>query len=218
MSSEPTVFVVDDDDDLREAIRGLIESVGLKAETYADGRAFLDAYKPGMPGCLLLDIRMPGMSGLELQRELARRGIPLPVIFLTGHGNLPVAVHAMKAGALDFIEKPFNDDFLLDRIQSAVAHSMPVDATPAGYDEVVKRLQLLSRRERQVLDLVFSGKKSREIANQLGISDNSVYTLRARMMKKMRANSVASVIRMVAAVGPDSGVRLWTTPKRPPGS
>jgi FixJ family two-component response regulator len=208
MTPEATVFVVDDDEAVRLILHELISSVGLRVETYASAQGFLDAYKPGLPGCLLLDIRMPGMSGLELQRELARREIPLPVIILTGHGDVPVAVHAMKAGAFDFIEKPFNNDFLLDRIQNAVAQSMPNDATPAGSDEVVKRLQLLTRRERQVLDLVFSGKTSREIAHQLDVSDNTVYVHRTRMMKKMRAKSVASLMRMLAAVAHDPGVRF----------
>ena len=128
MSSEPTVFIVDDDDAVRRFLTGLIRSIDLKVEDYASAQDFLDAYRPGRPGCLLLDVRMPGMSGLELQRELAERAIELPVVILTGHGNVPVAVQAMKAGAVDFIEKPFNNELLLDRIQRAVAQSLRADS------------------------------------------------------------------------------------------
>ncbi len=157
MTPEPTVFVVDDDHAVRRFLCGLIASVDLRVEAYASAREFLDAYEPGRPGCLLLDIRMPGMSGLELQKELAERAIGLPVIILTGHGNVQVAVHAMKAGAVDFIEKPFNNELLLDRIQKAVAKSVDAGSTRVKRDQIMGRVELLTPRERQVLDMVVAG-------------------------------------------------------------
>ena len=185
---------------VRRFLRGLIASIDLGVETYASAQAFLDAYEPGRPGCLLLDIRMPGMSGLELQRALAERAIALPVIILTGHGDVQIAVHAMKAGAVDFIEKPFNNELLLDRVQTAVAES--VDARDARVERGVieSRRGALTPRERQVLDLVSAGETNKGVARQLGISEKTVEIHRARVMEKMHAKSLAYLVKMVASL------------------
>ena len=164
---------------------------------------FLDVYEPGRPGCLLLDVRMPGMSGLELQRELAERSIDLPVIILTGHGNVPVAVHAMKAGALDFVEKPFNNELLLDRIQKAVAQSVRANTGRVERNEIYERLESLTPRERQVFDLVVAGGVNKAIAHALAISEKTVEIHRANVMKKMRAASLASLVLMSVSAQDD---------------
>ena len=203
MTNEPTVFIVDDDDAVRRFLTGLIESIDLKVEAYASAKDFLDAYRPGRPGCLLLDVRMPGMSGLELQRELAERSIALQVVILTGHGNVPVAVQAMKAGAVDFIEKPFNNELLLDRIQRAVAQSLRSDSAREARDETLRRLDTLTRRERQVFELVVGGETNKSIAHGLAISEKTVEIHRARVMRKMRARSLAALVQMAVGLPDD---------------
>jgi FixJ family two-component response regulator len=203
MADEPTVFIVDDDDAVRRFLSGLIQSVNLRVETHASAQDFLDAYEPGCPGCLLLDVRMPGMSGLELQRELAEQSVDLPIIILTGHGDVPVAVQAMKAGAVDFIEKPFNNELLLDRIQTAVAQSMRADSVRTRRAEVSNRLKSLTPRERQVFDLVVAGEVNKGIAHYLAISEKTVEIHRANVMNKMRAKSLASLVRMAASLQDD---------------
>jgi FixJ family two-component response regulator len=197
MNPEPTVFIIDDDEAVRRFLSGLIASVGLHVETYASAQEFLDADEPSQPGCLLLDIRMPGMSGLELQKELASRNIRIPIIILTGHGNVQVAVHAMKAGAVDFIEKPFNNELLLDRIQMAVAESVDADTTRVKQDEIAHRMELLTPREHQVLDIVAAGETNKAIARRLEISEKTVEIHRARVMEKMQAKSLADLVKMV---------------------
>jgi FixJ family two-component response regulator len=199
MMPEPAVFVVDDDAAVRRFLGGLIESVELRVEAYASAQDFLKAYEPGRPGCLVLDVRMPGMSGLELQRELTDRAIDLPVIVLTGHGNVQVAVHAMKAGAVDFIEKPFDNELLLDRIQKAVAGSVHAASERIRRNEIAIRLQQLTPRERQVLDLVVSGETNKGVARHLEISERTVEIHRANVMRKMRATSLADLVRLVAS-------------------
>ncbi|MFQ5953813.1 MAG: response regulator transcription factor [Kiloniellales bacterium] len=198
MTPEPIVFVVDDDEAVRRFLRGLIASVGLRVETYASAQEFLEAYEPAVPGCVLLDIRMPGMSGLELQKMLAERVVALPVIFLTGHGDVQVAVHAMKAGAVDFIEKPFNNELLLDRIQKAVAESVDADRIRARRSQIASRIQLLTRRERQVLEMVVAGETNKGVARHLDISEKTVEIHRAKVMEKMQATSLAHLVKMVA--------------------
>jgi FixJ family two-component response regulator len=203
MADEPTVFIVDDDDAVRRFLSGLVQSINLRVEVHASAQDFLDTYEPGCPGCLLLDVRMPGMSGLELQRELAEQSIDLPVIILTGHGNVPVAVQAMKAGAVDFIEKPFNNELLLDRIQTAVAQSVRVDTGQAKRNEIVGRVALLTPRERQVFDLIVAGESNKGVARRLSISEKTVEIHRANVMKKMRAKSLASLVQMAISVRGD---------------
>jgi FixJ family two-component response regulator len=200
MTPEPTVFVIDDDKAVRHFLRGLIASVNLRVEAYASAQEFLAAYRSSSPGCLLLDIRMPGMSGLELQQELSVRGIDLPVIVLTGHGNVQVAVHAMKAGAVDFIEKPFNNELLLDRVQKAVAKSVDTYEDRIKRDEILNRRKLLTPRERQVLDLVVAGESNKGIARHLHISEKTVEIHRANVMGKMQAKSLADLVKMVSSL------------------
>ena len=197
MHPEPTVFIIDDDEAVRRFLSGLIASVGLHVETYASAQEFLDADEPSQPGCLLLDIRMPGMSGLELQKELASRNIRIPIIILTGHGNVQVAVHAMKAGAVDFIEKPFNNELLLDRIQMAVAESVDADTSRVKKDEIAHRMELLTPREHQVLEIVATGETNKAVARRLDISEKTVEIHRARVMEKMQAKSLADLVKMV---------------------
>ncbi len=200
MTPEPTVFVIDDDKAVRHFLRGLIASVNLRVEAFTSAQEFLAAYRSSSPGCLLLDIRMPGMSGLELQQELSVRGIDLPVIVLTGHGNVQVAVHAMKAGAVDFIEKPFNNELLLDRVQKAVAKSVDTYEDRIKRDEILNRRKLLTPRERQVLDLVVAGESNKGIARHLHISEKTVEIHRANVMGKMRAKSLADLVKMVSTL------------------
>jgi FixJ family two-component response regulator len=194
--SEPTVFIVDDDDAVRRFLSGLIASVELRVEAFASARDFLEAYEPGQPGCLVLDVRMPGMSGLELQRELAEQAIDLPVIILTGHGNVQLAVHAMQAGAIDFVEKPFDNELLLDRIQRAVAENVRAGSERIKQIEIAERMQLLTPREREVLDLVVAGQTNKGVARHLDISEKTVEIHRANVMRKMQAKSLANLVKM----------------------
>ncbi len=203
MTCEATVFIVDDDAAVRRFLLGLIASVDLPVEAYASAQEFLDAYEPGRPGCLLLDVRMPGMSGLELQTKLVERAIRLPVIILTGHGDVQVAVRAMKVGAFDFIEKPFSNELLLDRIQKAVTESVHADNNRAEQDEIIGRIRRLTPRERQVLDLVVAGETNKGVASRLDISEKTVETHRARVMEKMCAKSLAGLVKMVARLTVD---------------
>lgn len=200
MNPDPTVFVVDDDDAVRRFLSGLIASVGLNVETYASAREFLDVCERSRAGCLVLDIRMPGISGLELQKELVARDIRIPVIILTGHGDVQVAVHAMKGGAVDFIEKPFNNELLLDRIQKAVAESVQAATSRVKRDEIVRRMDLLTPRECQVLEMVAAGETNKGVARHLDISERTVEIHRAKVMEKMRAKSLADLVKMVATL------------------
>ncbi len=196
MTPEPTVFIVDDDDAVRRFLSGLIASVELRVEAFASARDFLEAYEPGRPGCLVLDVRMPGMSGLELQRELADQAIDLPVIILTGHGNVQLAVRAMQAGAIDFVEKPFDNELLLDRIQRAVAENVRAGDKRTKRIEIAGRIQLLTPREREVLDLVVAGQTNKGVARHLDISEKTVEIHRANVMRKMQAKSLADLVKM----------------------
>ena len=199
-TSEPTVFIVDDDHAVRRFLCGLIASIDIPVEAYASAQDFLDSYEPGRAGCLLLDIRMPGMSGLELQQEFGRRAIDLPVIILTGHGNVQVAVNAMKAGAVDFIEKPFNNELLLDRVQRALSEGVKAREARLGQEAIKDRMARLTPRERQVLEQVIAGDTNKGVARQLGISEKTVELHRSRVMEKMQAGSLAALVKMVSAV------------------
>lgn len=199
-ASEPTVFIVDDDHAVRRFLCGLITSIDVPVEAYASAQDFLDSYKPGRAGCLLLDIRMPEMSGLELQQELDRRAIDLPVIILTGHGNVQVAVNAMKAGAVDFIEKPFNNELLLDRVQRALSEGVKAREARLGQEAIKDRMARLTPRERQVLEQVIAGDTNKGVARRLGISEKTVELHRSRVMEKMQAGSLAALVKMISAV------------------
>lgn len=192
-----TVFVVDDDEAVRQSLALLIRSMGLVAEVFASAQAFLAACDPQRSGCMLLDIRMPGMSGLELQEELQRRAVDLPVIFITGHGDVAMAVRAMKSGAVDFIEKPFNDQQLLDRIN----HSLEIDRLArnarAEHSNLAARLELLSPREREVMARIVAGQANKVVAIELGLSERTVEIHRAKMMTKTGARSLAELVTMV---------------------
>jgi RNA polymerase sigma factor (sigma-70 family) len=196
MSRETTVFIVDDDQAMRASLKWLIESVGMQVETYESAQAFLDAYYPGRAGCLLLDVRMPGMSGLELQAYLARRESRIPVIIITGHGDVSMAVKAMKVGAVDFIEKPFDDEELLNSIRNALQHDEKQRALRAQRADIAARMAELTPREYEVMTMVTDGKSNREIAATLGVSAKTVEVHRARVMDKMRAESLAELVRM----------------------
>ena len=199
MSKTETVFVVDDDQAMRKSLKWLIESVGMQVESYASADEFIRNYYPGRSGCLLLDVRMPGMSGLDLQEQFIRQNIKIPIIIITGHGDVPMAVRAMKAGAVDFIEKPFNDEFLLDSIRRALALDVQQRTFQAQRAEIAARLAHLTPREHEVMEMVTNGKSNKEIANQLGVSTKTVEAHRARVMEKMEASALAELVRMVMA-------------------
>ncbi len=201
MSAPSTVFVVDDDEAVRESLALLVNSVGLEAETFDSAKAFLDAYRPDRCGCLITDIRMPGMSGLELQEKLSSDDIRIPVIVLTGHGDVPAAVRALKGGAVDFVEKPFNPQALLDLIHQAIAKDVEIRELADHESVVAERMALLTPREREVMSLVVAGKANKVIAIELAISERTVELHRARIMKKMQARSLAELMRMVLPQG-----------------
>ncbi len=204
MTTEAMVFVVDDDQALRSSLKWLIESVGLRVETFDSADRFLESYYPGRAGVLLLDVRMPGMSGLELQEHLGRECSGLPVIIITGHGDVPMAVRAMKAGAVDFIEKPFNDEALLESIRNALALGERRRRTQAERAEIAARLAHLTPREHEVMEMVTNGFSNKEIAQSLGVSAKTVEAHRARVMEKMEAGSLAELVRMALAVRPEA--------------
>ena len=199
MTNEPTVFVVDDDEAIRGVLNWLMDSVGLKSESYASGQEFLTAYDPDRTGCLVLDVRMAGMSGLELQSALAQKSADLPIILLTGHGDVQMAVHAMKAGAFDFLEKPFNNQQLLDLVQKALHTHLDSRTGKERRDEIDALLLRLTPREREVFDRVVAGETNKLIAHHLGISIKTVETHRSRVMEKLAARSLADLIRMYGA-------------------
>ncbi|MDX1482393.1 MAG: response regulator FixJ [Woeseiaceae bacterium] len=197
--SEPTVFIVDDDAAIRRAMELLLSTVPVDCESYESAEAFLAAYSPERAGCLLLDIRMPGLSGLELQRRLNELDSPLPVIFITGHGDVPMAVEAMQQGAFDFIEKPFGDDDIIERIQLAFAADRRQRSRSAERSDIGERIARLTKREQEVMDLVVQGKPNKIVAYELGVSQRTVEIHRARVMEKMEARSLAELVRMTLA-------------------
>ncbi|MCP5366350.1 MAG: response regulator transcription factor [Hyphomicrobiales bacterium] len=199
-SPEPTVFVVDDDEAVRDSLRWLLESVDLAVVTCDSAAAFAEVYRRGRPGCLVTDVRMPGLSGLDLQQRLAEAGVDLPVIVVTGHGDISMAVRAMKAGAFDFIEKPYNDQVMVDVVQAAVAQSLRQGDRRGERLAIEARLAQLTPREREVLDRVVDGGSNKSIARDLAISEKTVETHRARVMEKMEAGSLADLVRMVLSV------------------
>lgn len=198
MSAAPAmVFVVDDDAGVRASIRLLLKSVGIASTPMASAREFLDNFDPAQPGCLVLDIRMPGMSGLELQQHLNLRGAIIPVLFITGHGDVPMAVEAMRQGAIDFLQKPFRDQDLIDRIQKALARDRENRAALQRHEHIRQRVDALTARERQVLELLTQGKPNKVMAMELGISQRTVEIHRAHVMEKLGVRSVAQLVRMM---------------------
>jgi two-component system, LuxR family, response regulator FixJ len=191
-----TVFVVDDEGPMRNALQRLFRAAGLTVETYASADEFLNAYTTDRPGCLLLDLMMPGMNGLELQAALAQRGRRIPILFLTGAGQIATAVTAMKAGALDFIEKPFDNDFLVRRVRRALEYVAGRHFKHFDGDEIRRRMALLTPREREVMQHVVSGNTSKMAARLLGVSHRTVEIHRARIMEKTQADSLADLVRM----------------------
>ena len=201
MNDKPsTVFIVDDDQEVRQALALLMESVGLQVATFASGNDFLQQFDPGQPGCLVLDVRMPGMSGLELQARLAAEIIHPPVIIITGHGDVPMAVRAVQAGALDFIEKPFNDQALLDSVHRALDLDARQRGRASKLAEIRARLETLTPREQEVMKMVVAGKRNKVIAFELSVSQSTVEAHRARVMEKMQAASLSDLMRMVLSV------------------
>jgi two-component system response regulator FixJ len=198
---EPIVFVVDDDRAMRDSLRWLLESIGLSVRTYATAADFLSDHDPAQPGCLVLDVRMPGMSGLDLQTELANRGSELPTIVVTGHAEVAMAVRAVKAGALDFIEKPFSDQLLLDRVRQALEIDRQSREVRVRREDARRRLASLSAREREVLSLVAAGKANKEVAAALRLSPKTVEVHRAHVMSKMAVDSLAELIRVAILAG-----------------
>lgn len=194
--TEPKVHIVDDDEAMRDSLKWLLESRGLEVDLYASGEEFLKAFDSGFCGCLVLDVRMPGMTGLDLYEQLKARASTLPVIFITGHGDVPMAVSALKKGAADFIEKPFNDQEILRLVESCMTQDSAAAAKRAESASVAQRLDSLTQREHEVLGLVVGGKLNKQIADELGISIKTVEVHRSRVMQKMGANSVAELVQL----------------------
>jgi RNA polymerase sigma factor (sigma-70 family) len=194
---ESIVFVVDDDPSVRTAIKRLIGCVGLQVELFGSAKEFLHSKKPDVPSCLVLDIRLPGISGLDFQRELAKANIHIPIIFITGHGDVPMTVRAMKAGAVEFLTKPFRDQDLLDAVQFALERDRARRQREAEIATLRERFESLSPREHEVVAMVVSGMLNKQIAAEIGTTENTVKVQRSRAMEKMQANSLADLVRMV---------------------
>lgn len=194
-TENPIIYIVDDNDDVRETMQLLFESVDLRAESFGSAGEFLDAYPMGQSGCLIADVRMPEMSGLELQEEMVKRSIDLPVIIITGYGDVEMAVNAMKAGAADFIEKPYKEQELLDRVHKAISQSAEKRQESSEEQMVRERLAQLTPRERQILEFIVDGEPNKRIAYHLGISEKTIEFHRAKIMKKLEAKSLAELVR-----------------------
>ena len=195
------VFVIDDDPSMLRSLASLLRSVGLEARVFSSAPEFMRAQRPDAPGCLVLDVRLPGMSGLAFQQELAKAGIALPVIFITGHGDVPMSVRAMKAGAVEFLTKPFDDQLLLDAIHGAIERDRERRRTAAQLAELQARFRTLIEREREVFKLVIAGRLNKQIADDLSLSVVTVKVHRAHVMRKMLAKSVVALVRMADQLG-----------------
>jgi FixJ family two-component response regulator len=198
--AKPVVFIVDDDQGVRESVKILLRSIGIDAETFKSGDDFLEKYDPDKFGCIVLDVRMPGMSGLELQERLVSMGCTMPIVFVTAHGDVPMAVEAVKAGALDFVQKPFRDQELIDKIQEGFAENERIRKKLRDRGQINERIASLTPREREVMDMVVDGKANKVIAIDLGLSQRTVEIHRARVMSKMAADSVSQLVQLVMRV------------------
>jgi FixJ family two-component response regulator len=194
--ADAMVFVIDDDESMREALHSLIRSVGLRVVTFGSADEFLQSERPDVPACLILDVRMPGLSGLDLQRDLSEGNIHIPIIFITGHGDIPMSVRAMKAGAVEFLTKPFRDQDLLDAIQQALDHDRRARSQQADSADLRSRFHSLTPRETEVFELVVKGLLNKQIALQLGTSEITIKLHRRQVMEKMAADSLADLVRM----------------------
>jgi len=202
-SGVPTVFIVDDDRGVRQAIQDLVESVGLRAESFATGQEFLNKRRSSDPSCLVLDVRLPQMSGLDFQRKLADFGMQIPIVFITAHGDIPMSVRALKSGAVEFLTKPFRDQDLLDAIQQALQRDRAAQELRAEVDELHERYQALTARERAVMERVVSGMLNKQIASEIGASEATVKIHRGNVMQKMQAGSLIELVRMADKLKPN---------------
>jgi FixJ family two-component response regulator len=200
-ASDAKFFVVDDDAAMRRSLENLVRSVGLRVETFASAQEFLRHQRPDVPACLVLDVRLPGPSGLHLQKSVAEADMEIPIVFITGHGDIPMSVQAMKAGAVGFLTKPFRDQELLDAIQQALERDGKTREQRAEIDGLRRRFELLTRREREVMGLVVAGLLNKQIAGEVGTSESTVKIHRHQVMEKMGAGSLAELVRMADRLG-----------------
>jgi len=198
----PTVFIIDDDRGMRQSIQDLVESVGMRAESFASGEEFLRRKRSNDPSCLVLDVRLPQMSGLDFQRQLAETGVRIPIIFVTAHGDVPMSVRALKSGAVEFLTKPFRDQDLLDAIQQALQRDRAARERQAEIHDLQERYRTLTAREREVMTLVVSGMLNKQIASEIGASEATVKIHRGHVMQKMQAGSVVDLLRMADKLKP----------------